>query len=73
MANCPDLMGALERLDRGEADVLVAARCDRVARNTEDFATVRGNAPIWEKQNSMPPSTSWAARDGTRCAAMKRE
>lgn len=44
MANRPGLMGALERLDRGEADVLVAAKCDRVARSTEDFARLLNRA-----------------------------
>ena len=38
MSNRRGLQGALDRLDRGEADVLVAAKVDRVARSTTDFA-----------------------------------
>jgi DNA invertase Pin-like site-specific DNA recombinase len=38
MANRPGLVAALDRLDRGEAEVLVAAKLDRVSRSTEDFA-----------------------------------
>ena len=37
MANRKGLTAAMERLDRGEADVLVAAKVDRVARSTTDF------------------------------------
>lgn len=38
MANRPGLLKALDRLDGGEADVLVASKIDRVSRSTEDFA-----------------------------------
>jgi DNA invertase Pin-like site-specific DNA recombinase len=38
------LLGALERLDRGEVDVLVAAKVDRVARSTADFAALLDRA-----------------------------
>lgn len=34
----PELVAALERLDRGDADVLVAAKLDRVSRSVADFA-----------------------------------
>lgn len=34
----PALTDALDRLDRGEADVLVAAKLDRVSRSVRDFA-----------------------------------
>ena len=34
----PGLTGALERLDRGEADVLLAIRLDRVSRSVRDFS-----------------------------------
>lgn len=44
MSNRPGLLGALERLDRGEADVLVAAKIDRVSRSTEDFARLLNRA-----------------------------
>ncbi len=36
--NRPALAGALERLDRGEADVLLASKIDRVSRSVADFA-----------------------------------
>jgi len=38
MTNRKGLLDALDRLDRGEADVLVAAKIDRVSRSTTDFA-----------------------------------
>jgi len=38
MTNRRGLQAALGQLDRGEADVLVAAKVDRVARSTADFA-----------------------------------
>jgi DNA invertase Pin-like site-specific DNA recombinase len=44
MANRPGLLAALDRLDRGEADVLVAAKVDRVARSTADFAKLLDRA-----------------------------
>lgn len=44
MSNRRGLLGALERLDRGEADVLVAAKIDRVSRSTEDFARLLNRA-----------------------------
>lgn len=34
----PALIDALDRLDRGDADVLVAAKLDRVSRSVRDFA-----------------------------------
>jgi DNA invertase Pin-like site-specific DNA recombinase len=34
----PALLEALDSLDRGEADVLVAAKLDRISRSTADFA-----------------------------------
>lgn len=44
MTNRRRLMEALERLDKGEADVLVAAKVDRVARSTSDFARLLDRA-----------------------------
>ena len=38
LTNRKGLQDALARLDRGEADVLVAAKIDRVSRSTMDFA-----------------------------------
>src|ERR1019366_4096408 len=38
MTNRKGLLDALARLDRNEADVLVAAKIDRVSRSTTDFA-----------------------------------
>ncbi|MHB1778106.1 MAG: recombinase family protein [Acidimicrobiales bacterium] len=38
MTNRKGLLAALERLDRGDADVLLASKVDRVARSTADFA-----------------------------------
>lgn len=39
-----DQSDALARLDRGEADVLVAAKIDRVSRSTTDFAKLLDHA-----------------------------
>jgi DNA invertase Pin-like site-specific DNA recombinase len=44
LANRPGLVATLERLDRGEADVLVAAKVDRIARSTADFAALLDRA-----------------------------
>lgn len=44
ISNRRGLLGALDRLDRGEADVLVASRVDRVARSTADFARLLDRA-----------------------------
>jgi DNA invertase Pin-like site-specific DNA recombinase len=44
LTNRKGLQGALERLDRGEADVLVAAKIDRVSRSTTDFALLLDHA-----------------------------
>jgi len=44
MTNRRGLLDALERLDRGEADVLVASKVDRVARSTTDFARLLDRA-----------------------------
>lgn len=44
MTNRRGLLAALERLDRGEADVLVASKVDRVARSTTDFARLLDRA-----------------------------
>lgn len=44
MTNRRRLMEALDRLDKGEADVLVAAKVDRVARSTTDFAKLLDRA-----------------------------
>lgn len=44
MSNRKGLMAAMERLDRGEADVLVASKCDRVARSTSDFSALLDRA-----------------------------
>jgi DNA invertase Pin-like site-specific DNA recombinase len=44
LKNRPGLLSALERLDRGEADVLVASKIDRVSRSTEDFARLLNRA-----------------------------
>ena len=38
------LADTLDRLDRGEADVLVASKVDRVSRSTEDFARLLNRA-----------------------------
>jgi DNA invertase Pin-like site-specific DNA recombinase len=38
--NRPALTDALGRLDRGEADVLVVAKLDRLSRSVRDFATL---------------------------------
>ena len=38
VTNRKGLTAALEKLDRGEADILVAAKVDRVSRSTMDFA-----------------------------------
>lgn len=40
----PALLEALEALDRGEADVLVVARLDRLARSLADFAAILDRA-----------------------------
>ncbi|MEU8490046.1 recombinase family protein [Pseudonocardia alni] len=47
--NRPALVEALERLDRGDADVLVAAKLDRVSRSVADFARLldRAQASGW--------------------------
>jgi DNA invertase Pin-like site-specific DNA recombinase len=44
MVNRKGLVNALERLDRGEADVLVASKVDRVARSTSDFSALLDRA-----------------------------
>ena len=44
LANRRGLLDALDRLDRGEADVLVASKVDRVARSTADFARLLDRA-----------------------------
>lgn len=44
MSNRHGLLEALDRLDRGEADVLVASKIDRVSRSTEDFARLLNRA-----------------------------
>lgn len=44
VANRRGLIEALDRLDRGEADVLVASKVDRVSRSTEDFARLLNRA-----------------------------
>jgi len=46
MTNRKGLLAALERLDRGEGDVLVAAKVDRVARSTTDFARLLDRAEM---------------------------
>jgi len=45
----PALADALDRLDRGEADVLVSAKLDRVSRSVADFARLleRANTRGW--------------------------
>ena len=40
----PALLDALDRLDRGEADVLIASKLDRVARSSLDFASLMDRA-----------------------------
>lgn len=47
--NRPALTDALDRLDRGDADVLVASKLDRVSRSVADFARLldRANAEGW--------------------------
>ena len=47
--NRPALTDALDRLDRGEADILVATKLDRVSRSVADFARLldRANASGW--------------------------
>jgi DNA invertase Pin-like site-specific DNA recombinase len=44
MTNRKGLLDALARLDRNEADVLVAAKIDRVSRSTTDFARLLDQA-----------------------------
>jgi DNA invertase Pin-like site-specific DNA recombinase len=44
MTNRKGLLDALGRLDRNEADVLVAAKIDRVSRSTTDFARLLDQA-----------------------------
>ncbi len=46
----PGLQAALERLDRGDADYLLALRLDRVSRSVSDFASLldRATARGWE-------------------------
>ena len=44
VANRKGLLGALGRLDRGEADILVASKVDRVARSTSDFSALLDRA-----------------------------
>jgi DNA invertase Pin-like site-specific DNA recombinase len=44
MTNRKGLLDALVRLDRNEADVLVAAKIDRVSRSTTDFARLLDQA-----------------------------
>ncbi len=47
--NRPALVEALDRLDRGEADLLLAAKLDRVSRSVKDFAGLleRANRRGW--------------------------
>ena len=40
----PKLLAALDRLDRGDADVLLAVRLDRVSRSVVDFAAMMQRA-----------------------------
>jgi DNA invertase Pin-like site-specific DNA recombinase len=42
--NRPALLDALDRLDRGEADVLVVAKLDRLSRSPVDFAAITERA-----------------------------
>jgi DNA invertase Pin-like site-specific DNA recombinase len=44
VANRPKLVDALDRLDRGEADILLAVRLDRVSRSVVDFAAMMQRA-----------------------------
>jgi DNA invertase Pin-like site-specific DNA recombinase len=44
LTNRRGLLSALDELDRGEADVLVASKVDRVARSTTDFARLLDRA-----------------------------
>jgi DNA invertase Pin-like site-specific DNA recombinase len=44
ISNRRGLLDALDRLDRGDADVLVASKVDRVARSTADFARLLDRA-----------------------------
>jgi DNA invertase Pin-like site-specific DNA recombinase len=44
LANRKGLLAALEKLDAGQADVLVASKIDRVSRSTEDFARLLNRA-----------------------------
>jgi DNA invertase Pin-like site-specific DNA recombinase len=44
VSNRPRLVAALELLDAGDADVLVVAKTDRLARSTQDFATLLNRA-----------------------------
>lgn len=44
IAKRPGLVGALERLDAGEADYLLAVRLDRISRSVADFASLLDRA-----------------------------
>ena len=44
LSNRKGLLDALDRLDGGDADVLVAAKVDRVSRSTEDFSRLLNRA-----------------------------
>ena len=44
ISNRKGLLSAIARLDRGDADVLVAAKIDRVSRSTADFAHLLDHA-----------------------------
>jgi DNA invertase Pin-like site-specific DNA recombinase len=44
LRNRPGLVAVLDRLDRREADVLVCAKVDRVARSTADFSALLDRA-----------------------------
>lgn len=56
MTKRPGLLQALARLDRGEADVLLATRLDRVSRSVADFSGLmeRGTRRGWQLRLLSP-------------------
>lgn len=63
----PALADALDRLDRGDADVLVASKLDRVSRSVRDFAGLleRAQSHGWQLVLLDLGDTSTSAREMT--------